>query len=342
MKKRISSKDLTQFSCTFGIVALMIGTINTDSQESVTVAKQVLPSTVLLVMEDSNGQPVSLGSGFFVRKNEIATNLHVVDESESGYIIREGQTKKINIEGMVATDVEHDLVILKVQETNAPTLSLGDSEAVQVGESVYAVGNPNGLSGTFSEGIVSAVRKFEGETLLQITAPISRGSSGGPIVNSEGLVIGVSVAIFDKGQNLNFAIPSKYLTALLQEETDESLKPLSELNEIKSNESVYKNINTDGSDEVVGVHFAWKGITLGNYTFSIHNQLRSSVSDVRCLVIFYAKDGIPIETEYVNIPGPIPGKLSKRTPELGRLDGDEVRVLTSKTEIRVLDFRLDD
>ena len=110
---------------------------------------------------------------------------------------------------------QRDLVLLKISASQTASLSLGDSDKVEVGDSVFAIGNPQGLEGTFSQGIVSSIREIGSDKLLQITAPISPGSSGGPVLNSEGEVIGVSVATFRDGQNLNFAIPSNYLNALI-------------------------------------------------------------------------------------------------------------------------------
>ena len=98
--------------------------------------------------------------------------------------------------GVTAVDAERDLVVLKISAAHTRAFPLGNSDTLQVGESVYAVGNPQGLEGTFSEGIVSSIRRVGSDKLLQITAPISPGSSGGPVLNSKSEVIGVSVATF--------------------------------------------------------------------------------------------------------------------------------------------------
>ena len=181
------------------------------------IAKKALNSTVLIVMEDTNGQPLSSGSGFFIAQSMIATNLHVVEGVLKGYVKRVGMDKTHRIESIVAMDSRQDLAIIKVSDVDAPALSLGRSDKVQVGESIYVAGNPIGfLEGTFSNGIISGVREFRVESeRIQITAPISKGSSGGPVLNSKGEVIGVAVSTITAGQNLNFAIPSNYLKELL-------------------------------------------------------------------------------------------------------------------------------
>ncbi len=310
-----------------------------QAQTAQEVAKRAFDSTVLLVMEDSNGQPVSLGSGFFIREGEVASNLHVVQGATRGYAKIIGQKSKYDIEGMVAVDSERDLVILKISGARAPALTLGNSESVQVGETVYAVGNPQGLEGTFSQGIVSSIREVDSNKLLQITAPISPGSSGGPVLSGNGEVVGVSVATFRSGQNLNFAIPSSYLKILI--EKTGSVKPLSQIKEVTSQRSILADLGERNSEGVIGSYFAWNDNQfMGYYTFSIRNNLRDAIQDVVCLVIFYARDGLPLETEFATIHGPIGGNLAGRSPKLGRINADEVRTLTAKTEIRVLDFKL--
>ena len=187
------------------------------------IAKNAFQSTVALEMELVDGGRRTLGSGFFVRKDAIATNLHVVHGVLKCYAKLVNQTSEYLIEGYTHIDVERDLVILKVSGTNTTEFLWGNSDNVEVGDTVYAVGNPSGLDGTFSDGIISGIRWDGNDKLLQISAPTSSGSSGGAVLNSEGRVIGVSAASRD-GQNLNFAIPSNYIKKLLS--NSQSLKPL--------------------------------------------------------------------------------------------------------------------
>lgn len=160
---------------------LFFGTAGASAQTAQEIARKAFGSTVLIVMEDANGQPLSLGSGFFVRDGEVASNLHVVEGAARGYAKILGQKAKHDIEGITAVDHERDLVVLKISGARAGALALGNSESVQVGETIYAVGNPQGLEGTFSQGIVSSIREAGTDKLLQITAPISPGSSGGEV-----------------------------------------------------------------------------------------------------------------------------------------------------------------
>ena len=178
------------------------------------VASRSFPSVVLIVTADSNGQPLALGSGFVITSG-IVTNVHVIRGAFSGTVKLVGAPKVQPLAGILAVDTLHDLILLSAPTLIAPPLAVGDSHVMAVGDEVYALGNPQGLEGTFSQGIVSGIRRPGFDTVLQITAPISPGSSGGPVLNATGEVIGIAVASFREGQNLNFAIPAAYLTPLL-------------------------------------------------------------------------------------------------------------------------------
>jgi S1-C subfamily serine protease len=178
------------------------------------IAHLAFPSVILLVMEDPSGQPMALASGFVVAPEIVATNFHVIEGASGGHAKLIGQEATRPITGPVAVDAAHDLALLSVTGIKAPPLSLSTSGEPNVGDPVYAVGNPEGLEGTFSQGIISGVRKTEGTALLQITAAISPGSSGGPVLDERGGVVGVALGTFETGQSLNFAIPTAYLRAL--------------------------------------------------------------------------------------------------------------------------------
>ena len=187
------------------------------AQDVPQLADTALAATVYLEMTDTQGKPICYGSGFFVSPTHIVTNFHVVAEAAKGSVKLVNKTKTYPIQGVVAIDQENDLAILKVTIRGIEPLSLGNSEKVRIGERVYVAGNPKGLEGTFSDGIISRITTQNGKKRLQMTAPISPGSSGGPVLNSRGKVIGVAFMTIRSGQNLNFAIPSKYIPALLND-----------------------------------------------------------------------------------------------------------------------------
>ena len=188
------------------------------------MAQIAFPSVVLLGMEDAHGRPLSLGSGFFVRSNIVATNLHVVAGASGGYAKPVYQKSKYNIGGTVGISENADLVLLHIDNARGKPLSLESNVDVHVGDEVYAVGNPLGFEGTFSKGIVSGFRQKGSIKIYQITSPVSPGSSGGPVLNNQGKVIGIIVTTVEAGQNLNFAIPVSYLNSILYDRT--TLRPL--------------------------------------------------------------------------------------------------------------------
>ncbi|RKU09262.1 hypothetical protein C6501_15645 [Candidatus Poribacteria bacterium] len=181
------------------------------------IARKAYESTVYLKMHNANGDIIGHGTGFFVDVNKLATNYHVIEGSTSVYARQIGKENWHLIEDTLATDKDHDLAILKLSGITTSILSLANSDTVQTGETVYVIGNPKGLEGTFSKGIVSAVRAIGINKWIQIDASISPGSSGGAVQNSKGEVIGVvSWSHRDpKAQNLNFIVPSNYLKVLL-------------------------------------------------------------------------------------------------------------------------------
>ena len=327
---------------------LFFGTSAAHAQTAQEIAKKAFGSTVLLMLEDANGQPVSLGSGFFIRDGEIASNLHVVEGAARGYAKLVGQKPKYDIEGITAVDPDRDLVLLRISAAPAQTLSLGNSDGVQVGEPVYAVGNPQGLEGTFSQGIVSSIREVGTDKLLQITAPISPGSSGGPVLNGKGEVIGVSVATFRSGQNLNFAIPSNYLKTLLGKVGP--AKPMAQAKLAKAQRSILADLGGRSSEGVVGASLTYDSyVQMGDYSFSLVNKLREPVRNVYCLIVFYDKQGTPLDVQVTRYSGVIPGGLAKRIT--GRVDQSVERLNADsrnlpphppggKIEYRILDFEI--
>ena len=225
------------------LAVLLFRTVSTTPAQTVPeVAEKALAATVYLEMQDSNGLPLGFGSGFFVKPNLIATNYHVISGAASGTAKLVGKSTTYKIEGFTATNKYNDLVLLKVSVSDIKPLPLGNSDAIKIGETVYVAGNPKGLEGTFSDGIISSRHGGHAKGRLQMTAPISPGSSGGPVLNRMGKVVGVSYAILEGGQNLNFAIPSLYVKTLLA--LSGTVKPLSQGNHSISAETYFARGNT--------------------------------------------------------------------------------------------------
>ena len=179
------------------------------------LVKQVLPAVVTVVGFNTAGKVIRLGSGVFIDpEGHLITNLHVIKEVARAEVrLPKGEVYPLT--EMVAADDKADLVKLAVNlPGGAPHYLTVSGARPEVGEHVVVLGSPLGLEQTVTEGLVSAIRTVpnRGE-FLQISAPISPGSSGGPVVNMKGQVIGI--ATFQvRGQNINFAVPGYRILAL--------------------------------------------------------------------------------------------------------------------------------
>jgi serine protease Do len=157
-----------------------------------------------------------LGTGFIVRKDGwIATNLHVIAGARE-LLVTTQDRRELPVIDVLAADPVRDLALVRVEAEDLGVVTLGDSDAVRAGDAVVAIGHPLGLEDTVSNGLVSAVRVINPSlTVLQISAPIAPGSSGGPLFSDRGEVIGVATAFSPRDQNLNFGVPVRYLRELL-------------------------------------------------------------------------------------------------------------------------------
>jgi tetratricopeptide (TPR) repeat protein len=154
------------------------------------------------------------GSGFLISADGVVvTNYHVV-AGEKNISVRLASGLELAIDEVIAEDSQLDIVLLRVKAKGFPKLTLGDSDRVLPGDPITVISNPLGLTGSVSDGLVSGVREFDGAKMLQISAPISPGSSGGPVLDRAGRVIGVARATILGGQNLNLAVPANAVAAL--------------------------------------------------------------------------------------------------------------------------------
>ena len=218
----------------------------------------------------------SSGSGFFILPDQIVTCYHVIEGASSGYISPVLQPEEeYPIIGITAIDKDNDLIILRISGVSGTPLSIGNRKA-EIQDQIYAVGDPLGIPGNVTDGKITNI--FANRILMD--ANISPGNSGGAVLNTNSEVIGVvtaSIGATDpKGQpidvqNLNIAIPSKYLTPLLKKARvpNPTLKPLS-------------------VDGVTGKHLIWGG---NYYEFSVCNQLAKTIWNIHFLVIFNNKKG---------------------------------------------------
>ena len=254
----IQSKNNTNFFALAVVIALIAGGVGAAVGRSTTtniganlvetknkverapdsiaaLAARVIPAVVSISVKGSSGS--GTGSGFFLDSNGyVLTNNHVVEAAAtSGTITVELSNGKKYGAKLMGRDNSYDLAVLKIDVTSAPTLQLGDSDLVQVGDSVIAIGSPLGLSGTVTSGIISSKNRAvttgngNGESsfinALQTDAAINPGNSGGPLTDSLGRMIGINAATATLGSvagqsgsiGLGFAIPMNQASRVMNE-----------------------------------------------------------------------------------------------------------------------------
>jgi len=210
-----------------------------EEQNNIAVYKRVLPSVVNITSKalvfnffygtvPQEGQ----GSGFVLdRAGHVLTNFHVVAGANRGVRVMLSNKKSYEAR-VVGTDRVHDLALLQIDAPNLEPVILADSSGLAVGQKVYAIGNPFGLSGTMTRGIISSIRTMPSErgseaapieNAIQTDAAINPGNSGGPLLNSRGEVIGINTMIAsngaDQSSGIGFAIPINTAKAVLQDLT---------------------------------------------------------------------------------------------------------------------------
>jgi serine protease Do len=178
-------------------------TVNKQELSSKDIYKKASKATVEITAKVSSTN-YNIGSGFFIDNGIIVTNYHVVaGTSEIQVSTYSGSTYVV--EQVLGYDEDIDVAILKVNSNNESLVR--NQEGVTVGENIYVLGSPLGLTGTFTNGMVSnASRVVEGVDYIQVTAPMSPGNSGGPLLNAYGEVMGINTWQYADGQNLNFSI----------------------------------------------------------------------------------------------------------------------------------------
>ena len=203
-----------------------------EEENNIAVYKRVLPSVVnitstALVFDFFYGTvpQQGQGSGFILDKSgHILTNYHVVAGANRGVEVQLSDKRKFAAH-VIGTDRTHDLALLQIDAPNLQPVTLADSSQLNVGQKVYAIGNPFGLAGTMTRGIISAIRPIrngEGapiEDAIQTDAAINPGNSGGPLLNSSGEVIGINTMLAsngaDQSSGIGFAVPINTAKAVL-------------------------------------------------------------------------------------------------------------------------------
>ena len=205
-----------------------------EEQNNIAVYKRVLPSVVNITSTalvynfffqevPQQGQ----GSGFILDKNgHILTNFHVIEGANRGISVQLSNKRRYPAK-VVGSDKVHDLALLQIDAPDLQPVTLAESSGLNVGQKVYAIGNPFGLNGTMTRGIISSIRSIHNqdgapiEDAIQTDAAINPGNSGGPLLNSHGEVIGINTLIASNGaeqsSGIGFAIPINTAKAVLSD-----------------------------------------------------------------------------------------------------------------------------
>ena len=205
------------------ILALLLFLKTPSKADSIPeIVAKTKPAIVETVTTDATGAPKALGTGFFISPNGlVVTNQHGIQGADSITFVSNNVAIFL-FERVIAQPAGLDLVVLKFHAPDVPFLRLGKSTTAVEGQKVIVIGNPTGLMGTVSDGILSAFR--EDRSMIQITAPISHWASGSPVMDETGQVFGIATLERAEGQNLNFAIPvEKVLSAPLMESPSEQV-----------------------------------------------------------------------------------------------------------------------
>lgn len=193
----------------FLLVACLFHFQAAASGEKVITAVQ---QSVVFITAEGGSESISSGSGVIVMDDEVLTNCHVIENAEKITVqFSDGQKMPANVKGRVG---KLDMCALSVLTNNRPKVLISQLKNIKTGQSIYAVGSPLSLKLTISDGIVSALRDDGDAKVLQITAPISPGSSGGGVFDEKGRLLGLTTFTLTKGQNLNFAIPAEYRNSI--------------------------------------------------------------------------------------------------------------------------------
>lgn len=197
--------------------------LNLPFSKSTRKIESAAASVVKIYCYDYDGNDSATGSGFIVFDDQtVVTNYHVMSEAYSCKVSTD-EDKTFEVENIIAYSKENDIAIIKLKEpTGLKVLELGESDKVKKGETVTAIGSPLGLKNTVSQGVLSGRQMEDNMDVLQFTAAISHGSSGGALFDENGKVIGVTSASLVEGQSLNFAIPSECVNKVFNEKKSPS------------------------------------------------------------------------------------------------------------------------
>lgn len=251
MRARLNSSAANRgFSALLLVLSVVVFVVRCDfaraqqTELGPAVYDRASQAVFLVEVRATSGDLAGVASAFYIGNSQLITNAHVTAAGKP--FLRIGPVAiPCTVE---AADQVNDLAVLRAgMQLDATPLALAET-APPIGAEVFVIGNPSGLERTLSQGIISGKRTEEGRQLLQLTAPISHGSSGGPVLTTSGAVVGVAVGYLQNGQNLNFAVPAAAVSNLLRRREHGDGETLADLL-AQLNERIAARSQTDYSDD---------------------------------------------------------------------------------------------
>lgn len=331
---------------------------NKNVLSAVQISEKVSPSVFYIEVYDANSKAVASGSGFFISSDGVAvTNYHVIEDTYSAKITTIDGSE-YSVTNIISYDESLDVAIIRVSKASTggktvssfPSLTLADSNQIKAGQTIYAIGSPVGLKNTISNGIISNTSQVLGEdSFIQITAPISHGSSGGALVDEYGEVLGITSAGIQEGENLGFAIPINVVklfdltsTGISYAEFVKStskfiLELETDTAEIKVGESIDIRVYADGKGDDWSIY--WNTEQKNIVSCKWRNWETDNICSLRITGI---KEGTAVVTVYSDVD--FQGKnitIYVKKPQIDYYPSDYIRVptYTSVTGVNAIDYR---
>ncbi len=254
-------------------------------------------AVVLIVSYDENNVPLSMGTGFYYKDNLIATNYHIIRGALSFYVKNIGSNKRFEACKVKSYSEKWDIALIEVDKKIRPLPSLKDGKQ-KIGDKVVVIGNPRGLEGSVSAGIISGIRGMGGFEVYQITASVSPGSSGGPVLNMSGYIIGITSFSIYGSQNLNFAVPVSFIEKLAKKEMKWEPAKNADIKPKRDNAGI----------KMVLFKKLWNS---GKESFSLKNTTQNTVKNIKAALLYKTMDGEVFNYRMVSLPDMLPPGFAK-------------------------------
>ena len=266
------------------------------------IYEQISNACVRIEAFDRSGNRFGLGSGFFINgSGKLVTNYHVI---RSAYSIKvyNYAGREYEVESILGYSKLEDVAVIQVKSTSNPFLELATTDNIRTGDSIYTLGSPLGVDNVFTDGIVANTSvNVSGKDMVAFTAPIASGNSGGPLVNSDGKVIGVNTSTANNAQTLNFAVRAERIAELDITEP----KNMSEIYEANLGENAFEvlakyiSVNSTGTEDNGNTYYIYKKIReegVGSYGIEAYFYYSTTSGEIKLALNIISSRSIAFQT----------------------------------------------